>query len=178
MHIYVDADACPVIGIVERIAKSHNIAVTLLCDTNHYLTSDYSEVVYVGAGADAVDFKLISLCEKGDLVVTQDYGVAAMALSKGAYAIHQSGKWYTNENIDFMLILLYHNCQDNKSRICQSKFGSGLIKLIKNRVIIQYPYVIDFLEIQIVSSVFVKSYSVAFSLKSIFRRIYTAVCVD
>ena len=59
MHIYVDADACPVIGIVERIAKSHNIAVTLLCDTNHYLTSDYSEVVYVGAGADAVDFKEI-----------------------------------------------------------------------------------------------------------------------
>ena len=104
MHIYVDADACPVIGIVERIAKSHNIAVTLLCDTNHYLTSDYSEVVYVGAGADAVDFKLISLCEKGDLVVTQDYGVAAMALSKGAYAIHQSGKWYTNENIDLMLM--------------------------------------------------------------------------
>ena len=104
MHIYVDADACPVIGIVERIAKSHNIAVTLLCDTNHYLTSDYSEVVHVGAGADAVDFKLISLCEKGDLVVTQDYGVAAMALSKGAYAIHQSGKWYTNENIDQMLM--------------------------------------------------------------------------
>ena len=104
MHIYVDADACPVIGIVERIAKSHNIAVTLLCDTNHYLTSDYSEVVYVGAGADAVDFKLISLCEKGDLVVTQDYGVAAMALSKGAYAIHQSGKWYTNENVDQMLM--------------------------------------------------------------------------
>ena len=104
MDIYVDADACPVIGIVERIAKSHNIAVTLLCDTNHYLTSDYSEVVYVGAGADAVDFKLISLCEKGDLVVTQDYGVAAMALSKGAYAIHQSGKWYTNENIDLMLM--------------------------------------------------------------------------
>ena len=56
MHIYVDADACPVIGIVERIAKSHNIAVTLLCDTNHYLKSDYSEVVYVGAGADAVVF--------------------------------------------------------------------------------------------------------------------------
>ena len=61
-------------------------------------------MVYVGAGADAVDFKLISLCEKGDLVVTQDYGVAAMALSKGAYAIHQSGKWYTNENIDLMLM--------------------------------------------------------------------------
>ena len=104
MHIYVDADACPVIGIVERIAKSHNIAVTLLCDTNHYLTSDYSEVVYVGAGADAVDFKLVNLCTRDDIVVTQDYGVAAMALSKGAYAIHQSGKWYTNDNIDQMLM--------------------------------------------------------------------------
>ena len=87
------------ITTIKQSAKSHNIAVTLLCDTNHYLTSDYSEVVYVGAGADAVDFKLISLCEKGDLVVTQDYGVAAMALSKGAYVIHQSGKWYTNENM-------------------------------------------------------------------------------
>ena len=76
------------ITTIKQSAKSHNIVVTLLCDTNHYLTSDYSEVVYVGAGADAVDFKLISLCEKGDLVVTQDYGVAAMALSKGAYAIH------------------------------------------------------------------------------------------
>ena len=115
MHIYVDADACPVIGIVERIAKSHNIAVTLLCDTNHYLTSDYSEVVYVGAGADAVDFKLISLCEKGDLVVTQDYGVAAMALGKCAYAIHQSGKWYTNENIDQMLMERHLNKKARRS---------------------------------------------------------------
>ena len=104
MHIYVDADACPVIRIVENIAKKYNIETTLICDTNHVLTSDYSDVVTVSAGADAVDFKLISLCEKGDLVVTQDYGVAAMALSKGAYAIHQSGKWYTNENIDFMLM--------------------------------------------------------------------------
>lgn len=65
--------------------------MTLLCDTNHVLTSGYSEVVVVGAGADAVDYKLISLCRKGDIVVTQDYGVAAMALGKSAYAIHQSG---------------------------------------------------------------------------------------
>lgn len=50
--------------------------------------------------ADAVDYKLISMCHRGALVVTQDYGVAAMALGKGAYAIHQSGKWSTDENID------------------------------------------------------------------------------
>lgn len=104
MKIFVDADACPVVDIVEDIATKYNISVTLLCDTNHVLTSDYSEVIVVGAGADAVDYKLISICHRGDIVVTQDYGVAAMALGKGAFAIHQSGKWYTNENIDQMLV--------------------------------------------------------------------------
>ena len=104
MHIYIDADACPVVGIAEDIATKYNISVTLLCDTNHVLTSDYSEVIVVGAGADTVDYKLISICHRGDIVVTQDYGVAAMALGKGAFAIHQSGKWYTNENIDQMLM--------------------------------------------------------------------------
>lgn len=104
MRIYVDADACPVIPIVEQVAEKNNIAVTLLCDTNHVLDSDYSEVKVIGAGADAVDFALINLCRKNDIVVTQDYGVAAMALGKGAYAIHQSGKWYTDENIDQMLM--------------------------------------------------------------------------
>ena len=58
MQIYVDADACPVVDIVEKIAKKYQIPVTLLCDTNHVLTSGYSEVVVVGAGADAVDYKL------------------------------------------------------------------------------------------------------------------------
>lgn len=104
MRILVDADACPVVKITEQVAKEKGISVTLLCDTNHVLQSDYSEVITVGAGADAVDFKLVSICQKGDLVVTQDYGVAAMILGKGAYGIHQSGKWYTNENIDQMLM--------------------------------------------------------------------------
>lgn len=104
MQIFVDADACPVVAIVEKIAKTHAVPVTLLCDTNHVLSSGYSEVIVVGAGADAVDYKLISICRKGDIVVSQDYGVAAMALGKGAYAIHQSGRWYTNDNIDQMLM--------------------------------------------------------------------------
>lgn len=104
MQILVDADACPVTHIVEQAAEKNNIPVILLCDTNHVLQSDYSEVRVIGAGADAVDFALVSLCQKGDIVVTQDYGVAAMILGKGAYGIHQSGKWYTNDNIDQMLM--------------------------------------------------------------------------
>lgn len=104
MMIYIDADACPVTGIAEAIAKRHGIPVMLLCDTNHFLTSDYSTVKVIGAGADAVDIALINLCRRGDVVVTQDYGVAALALGKGARAIHQSGKWYTDENIDGLLM--------------------------------------------------------------------------
>ena len=104
MQIFVDADACPVTRIVEQTARERGIPCSLLCDTNHVLSSDYSEIRIIGAGADAVDFALINLCHKGDIVVTQDYGVAAMALGKGAYAIHQSGRWYTNENIDRLLM--------------------------------------------------------------------------
>lgn len=104
MTVLIDADACPVTRIAESISKAHGIPCILLCDTNHILESDYSEVRTIGAGADAVDFALINLCHKGDLVVTQDYGVAAMALGKGAYAIHQSGRWYTNDNIDELLM--------------------------------------------------------------------------
>ena len=104
MRIYIDADACPVTRIAEDIAKRHGIPVTLLCDTNHVLTSDYSEVRVIGAGADAVDIALINLCPRGDIVITQDYGVAALALGKGAKAIHQSGKWFTNDNIDGLLM--------------------------------------------------------------------------
>lgn len=103
-HILVDADACPVVRIVEDIARRFACPVTLLCDTNHILQSDYSQVRVIGAGADAVDFALFNLCHTGDVVVTQDYGVAAIALGKGAYAIHQSGRLYTDENIDQLLM--------------------------------------------------------------------------
>ena len=115
MQILVDADACPVVDIVEKIAKEYRISVTLLCDTNHILSSNYSKVIIVGAGADAVDYKLISICQKGDIIVSQDYGVAAMALGKGAYVIHQSGKWYTNENIDQMLMERHLNKKVRRS---------------------------------------------------------------
>ncbi len=107
MKVYVDADACPVVKIAERVAKEKNIPVVLLCDTNHILNSDYSEISVVGAGNDAVDFELVNRCSKGDIVVTQDYGLAAMALGRGAKPIHQSGLVYTDKNIDSLLASRY-----------------------------------------------------------------------
>lgn len=104
MKILVDADACPVKDIIERVAKEYGLPVMMLTDTSHILTSAYSEIVLVSKAPDAVDFALINRTAKGDIVVTQDYGVAAMALGKGAYAIHPSGKIYTDSNIDVLLM--------------------------------------------------------------------------
>ena len=103
-HILVDADACPVVHIAETLAKQHKLTITLVCDEHHIIYSDYAQVRHVSSGAEAVDIALMNLCQPGDLVVTQDYGVAAMALGMGAYPIHHTGKRYTNENIDMMLM--------------------------------------------------------------------------
>lgn len=103
MKIYVDADACPVVRITEEVARRYGVELVLLCDTNHVLSSGYASIIVVDAGADAVDLALVNRCGKGDVVVTQDYGVAAMALSRGAYPIHQSGMLYTQGNIEGLL---------------------------------------------------------------------------
>jgi len=103
-RILVDADACPVVRETVEAARRHSLPVTLLCDEHHMLHSDYAEVRYVSSGADAVDIALMNLLRRGDIVVTQDYGVAAMALGRGAYALHHSGRRYTDDNIDRLLM--------------------------------------------------------------------------
>lgn len=118
MRILIDADACPVVREAETTAKRYGVPVTLLCDTNHVLRSDYSEIRIVSAGNDAVDIALVNLCVKGDIVITQDYGVAAMALGKGAFPIHQSGRIYTDDNIGF---LLEERHMAKKARMASSK---------------------------------------------------------
>ncbi len=103
MMIYVDADACPVKDIIETVSKRHNIPVTMICDVNHVITSSYSSVIVTEQGADSADLVLINKVARGDIVVSQDYGVATLALGKGAYAIGNSGLVYTEDNIDRLL---------------------------------------------------------------------------
>lgn len=103
MKILVDADACPGRNVIEKAAKDHNIKVIMICDLNHSLHSEYSEVVHVDSGFQSVDMYLINICEKRDIVVTQDFGVAAMALGKKASAIGPKGYIYDEGNIDRLL---------------------------------------------------------------------------
>ena len=103
MQILVDADACPVKQIIVRLAKERGIPVTMLIDTSHELNDGYSTIITVDKQADSVDYALMGLLTRNDIVVTQDFGLAAMVLGKGAKAINQNGLVYTNENIDRLL---------------------------------------------------------------------------
>ena len=104
MQILVDADACPVKQIIVRLAKKHNIPVTMLIDTSHELSDDYSTIITVDKQADSVDYALMSLLTREDVVVTQDFGLAAMVIGKGAKAINQNGLIFSNENMDKLLL--------------------------------------------------------------------------
>jgi Uncharacterized protein conserved in bacteria len=103
MQILVDADACPVKDIIVKTAKKNGIPVTMIIDTSHELHDGYSTVITVDKARDSVDIKLINLVQRGDIVVTQDYGVAAMGLGKGAKVLNQNGLIYSDANIDRLL---------------------------------------------------------------------------
>ncbi|MGL5346791.1 MAG: YaiI/YqxD family protein [Peptostreptococcaceae bacterium] len=103
MKILIDGDGCPVIANTIKISKKYNIDVIVLCDTSHNFSKYNVETIVISKGADSVDFALVNKVQKGDIVVTQDYGLAAMVLSKGGYPINQNGQVYNNENIDMLL---------------------------------------------------------------------------
>lgn len=103
MRILVDADACPVKNIIVRVAKQNNIPVIMICDTSHEIDDGYSSVITVDKARDSVDIALINRVLPGDVVVTQDYGVAAMSLGKGVKVLNQNGLIYSDKNIDMLL---------------------------------------------------------------------------
>jgi uncharacterized protein YaiI (UPF0178 family) len=104
MQILVDADACPVKQTIVRLAKQRNIPVTMLIDTSHELNDGYSRIIIVDKQTDSVDYALMDLLTREDIVVTQDFGLAAMVLGKGAKAVNQNGMVFTDANMDKLLM--------------------------------------------------------------------------
>lgn len=107
MHILIDADGCPVVDAAIQAAKKHNIHCILFCDTAHVFERDGAETVTVSQGADSVDFALVNRAVSGDIVITQDYGLAAMCLARKAIVISQNGMVYSDANIDSLLMSRY-----------------------------------------------------------------------
>ena len=103
MKLLIDADACPVVEICLEQARKRGIPVTLYCDTSHILRHEEAETVVVSKGADSADFALVNALAPGDLAVTQDYGLAAMCLSRKARVLRQDGLEYTDDNIGSLL---------------------------------------------------------------------------
>ncbi|WJY27842.1 MULTISPECIES: YaiI/YqxD family protein [Sporosarcina] len=110
MNILVDADGCPVVDLTVQTARQHGIPCLLICDTAHQMEREGADTLVVSKGADAVDFVLVNRIQPGDIIVTQDYGLAAMALAKRGRPIDQNGRWYTDDNID-QLLFARHTAQ-------------------------------------------------------------------
>lgn len=115
MRILIDGDGCPVMDNTIKITKLYDMECYILCDTSHIIEIPGAKTFIFSKGADSVDFALINLVEKGDIVVTQDYGLASMCLAVGALSINQNGMEYTDENIDSLL-----NARHTAKKIRQS----------------------------------------------------------
>lgn len=107
MKILIDADGCPVVDIAVRMAKKNKIDCLVLCDTSHVFKKDGAVTMTFSKGADSVDFALVNHVSAGDIVITQDYGLAAMCLSRNAAVLNQDGMEFTDDNIDALLLARY-----------------------------------------------------------------------
>lgn len=103
MTVFIDADGCPVVDIAVEVARKRNIECIILCDTSHVFEKDGARTITVSKGADSVDFALVNMLRTGDIVITQDYGLAAMCLARNAFVINQNGIIFDNNNIDSLL---------------------------------------------------------------------------
>ena len=118
MRVYVDADACPVKNIIIEEALAKSIPVTLVTSISHFSTKEQPsgvETVYVDTGAEAADYRIIKLIKKGEILITQDYGLASLGLGKGCLVLHHTGYRYTSENIDQLLQSRYLSAMVRKS---------------------------------------------------------------
>lgn len=104
MRILIDADGCPVVDETIRLAKEFGVECLILCDSAHYFNREGARTMTFSKGADSVDFALVNLVQPGDIVITQDYGLAAMCLARRAFALNQNGLRYTEDNIDALLL--------------------------------------------------------------------------
>lgn len=107
MRIFIDADGCPVVDLTVAISKLFGVECTILCDTSHEFHREGIETVTVEKGADSVDFKIVNLVKAGDIVVTQDYGLAAMCLARNAVPVSQNGLVFNDKNIEQLLFTRY-----------------------------------------------------------------------
>ncbi|MGN7476436.1 YaiI/YqxD family protein [Solibacillus silvestris] len=111
LQLLIDADACPVVDLALFVSSQYEIRPILFCDTSHRIERDNVKTIIVDKGPDSVDFKLLSKLKRGDLVITGDYGLAAMCIAKGGIVVNHHGKELTSDNIDQLLAIRYESAK-------------------------------------------------------------------
>ena len=145
MRIFVDADGCPVVDISINLAKEYNLEIIVVKNYAHVLNDDYATIVTVDISPDSADYYIVNNLKKGDIVVSQDYGFAAMALSKEAICITQNGFIISSENIDGMLSSRHINQKlrreqkiytkiKKRNPLANIQFEKGLRDLIEKQI--------------------------------------------
>ncbi|MBO0422897.1 YaiI/YqxD family protein [Enterococcus plantarum] len=148
MKIFIDGDGSPVKETTIEVALAYSIDVVIVTSIDHYSLKEYPQnvsFVYVDKGADAADYKIVQLIKTGDVLVTQDYGLASLVLPKGARVMHQLGYEYTGENMDGLLEQRYFSAKVRKSggrtkgpkaftQADREKFKANLVELINGYI--------------------------------------------
>lgn len=121
MRIFIDADGCPVVKLTVSYARKNGIPVTIVKNYAHVIEDDYAEIVTVDISSDSADYYIANKIRKEDILITQDYGLAAMALSKGAHILNQNGLIIHNENIMTLLDSRHINQKMRKNKRIYTK---------------------------------------------------------
>ena len=127
--ILIDADGCPVVDLTIQTAAKYKVPVLILCDTAHQIQRDGAQTLTFDKGADSVDFALVNRITPGDIVITQDYGLATMCLARRARVLNQNGLEYTAQNIDSLLARRH----ENKKLLRAGKHPKGPAKRTKEQ---------------------------------------------
>ncbi|WP_077369114.1 YaiI/YqxD family protein [Anaerosalibacter sp. Marseille-P3206] len=122
MKIFVDGDGCPVVDLTIEIAKSYDIDVVVVKNYCHEIYDDYANIITVDKSSDSADYYIVNNATNGDIVVTQDYGLAAMALAKNAMCITQNGLIITSDNINQLLERRHFNREMRRKHNKYTKF--------------------------------------------------------
>ena len=142
MKVYIDADACPVTDIAISLCAAESIPCVLVCDTAHQLYRENTKIITVDKGSDSADFAIANRVQPGDLVITQDYGLACMCLGRGTRVLHQDGWEYTQHNIDALMLQRYENRKlkaagirrkgpTKRTKAQDQVFSAALLKLLQ-----------------------------------------------
>src|SRR5699024_3201886 len=122
--ILIDSGGCPVVDLTVRLGRVQRVSVKILCDTAHRMEREGAETLVFDKGVDSVDFALVNRVQPGDIVITQDYGLASMCLARRARVLNQNGLEYTAQNIDGLLARRH----ENKKLIRAGKHPKGPAK--------------------------------------------------